>query len=252
MRNLEHYVYVNRHLVDEYASQLGIRDQRNISKVISKVSVSFTGPKFESNREYGFDDPPLQSKLEELLFQLTVRNLVATERPVEMGVSNGNVQPTQVFCFESVTATKVTFLKPQIEQLPGVTEMAVWIADPDPAQLSSKPWAFEGTFLLLPQINFDNTRFEFVHSGCSALQAVMNGYEGKSVILGARGEPLGRGSYQHPIEKLAQIGGTATHPQRIRVLYRMRYITNEQCYTLDGKQHRVNDLLAYPLFIAAA
>ena len=90
----------------------------------------------------------------------------------------------------------------------------------------------------------------FFWSGCSALQAIVNAVQGKA--LGTRDalEPFGREDSKHPVRKLMGIGATLGDERRITSLYIKRAITNEQCYKLNGEVRRVNDLLAYPIFIA--
>ena len=248
---LIHYIYVNDELIDEYSSQLGFKEERTLVKVTKKASLSLSGPKLESNREYNYDDPNRHKKISRFVETLLAEDLVFLQRPNEMTLSYLSDNPQRAFGLEVIRATKVTFLKNHLAQLSCVREFAVWIADPDPSDLTTEKWKYRGTFLILPQLHFDVQTFHSVHSGCSALQAVVNGYQGKPLILGANGEPLGQGSYDHPVEKLRQLGAVVSPPQEIRVLYRIRYMSNEQCYMLNGVKYRANDLMAYPLFIAA-
>lgn len=63
-------------------------------------------------------------------------------------------------------------------------------------------------------------------------------------------EPLGRGNFDHPIDKLISRGALVGDEREILTLYMPRYMSDEQCYRFDGNERRVNDLLAYPIFIA--
>jgi hypothetical protein len=38
--------------------------------------------------------------------------------------------------------------------------------------------------------------------------------------------------------------------RRVEIVYRIAEMTNEQATTIDGKEVRLNDILAYPLYIA--
>ncbi|GGO47912.1 hypothetical protein GCM10012287_21670 [Streptomyces daqingensis] len=64
------------------------------------------------------------------------------------------------------------------------------------------------------------------------------------------GEELGRGSSAHPVEKLRQVGGVAGAPRIVNAIYKIAYMTNEQTATLQGREVRVNDILAYPLVVS--
>jgi hypothetical protein len=97
--------------------------------------------------------------------------------------------------------------------------------------------------------NFD------MYSGWSALQALTNLWNGKDMLAkgetnGETFEPLGRGSLDHPIDKLRSRGAIVGDEREIPTLYMPRYMSDEQCYTFEGNVRRVNDLLAYPIFIA--
>jgi hypothetical protein len=244
------YLFTNSELIDEYLSQLGIGDTRSLAKIQSKVSLSITGPRLESIRDHVNEPLPLHKKITHLTKALTKAGLLGRTRPTVM-LQSDNPEPR--FVLETTAARKVIFAPEHFAKIPKLKEFAVWVADPDPADLTPEAtWKYTGTFLLLTQLQFDDVRFQTVFSGCSALQAVVNGFRGDRLILGPDGEPLGRGSYVHPVEKLRQMSVAVSEPREIQALYRLRYMTNEQCYTYDGREYRVNDLLAYPLFIAAA
>ena len=99
-------------------------------------------------------------------------------------------------------------------------------------------------------MHLDGIGFHTVFSGCSALQAIANAAAGLPLIDRSQGEALGRDSYLHPTEKLVAIGGTIGDERNIECLYRLRYMTDEQCFSADGKQYRVNDILGYPIYLA--
>jgi len=62
-------------------------------------------------------------------------------------------------------------------------------------------------------------------------------------------DELGRDSDLHPVEKLKRVGGTVGHARRIEAVYKIGYMTNEQAARRDGVAIRVNDIMAYPLYI---
>jgi hypothetical protein len=136
------------------------------------------------------------------------------------------------------------------EIITGIKHLAVWVSDPDPTLFSREDnaWENKGTFVFLTEACLDD-KAGYVYSGCSALQAIANAVEGNPLNGPVRGEPFGRGSFAHPIEKLQSIGALVGDQRNIRSLYVKRCLTNEQCYTWNGERRRVNDLLGYPIFI---
>jgi hypothetical protein len=138
-----------------------------------------------------------------------------------------------------------------IDEWKACSQIAVWISDPDPAAYSNKPYDWKGTFLYLMECHWDYQGFQTVFSGVSALQALVNQITGKNFLdyINEEFEPYGRGRDLHPIDKLKDCGGIVSEPRRIKSLYRKRYLTDEQVYQYEGERRRVNDLLAYPLYI---
>jgi hypothetical protein len=140
-----------------------------------------------------------------------------------------------------------------LSEMSGIKSLAVWVSDPDPTIYSNEEWVWRGTFLYLTELWLDDAGYGTVWSGCSALQAVENGVEGKELTdrkASFAMEPLGRGSHDHPVAKLESLGARIGDLRRITALYKKRYFTDEQCYIWGGKQRRVNDLLGYPIFIS--
>jgi hypothetical protein len=136
--------------------------------------------------------------------------------------------------------------------------LAVWVSEPKIEDLmasKSPDWDWTGTFLYLTETVLDGGDYQDVRSGCSALQAIANAISGGKLVSVPRmsdvREPLGRGTYLHPLKKLIQAGAVAVGtPKSILSLYRKRYITNEQCVEFRGTNYQTNDLLGYPVFIA--
>lgn len=245
---LTDYLYVNEAVLADYLEQLGLGDRRILRRIRSKTSLSIAGPRIESTRDHVYEEPPLHKRIVQLEKALSKKGLLATERP--RAVFSAHTAHPRFFT-ETTIASKLILAKSALQGIDGVKSFALWVSDPNPADLAHD-WNFTGTFLLLTELHLDDHRFETTHSGCSALQAVVNGLQGNPLLVGARGEPLGRGGVQHPIEKLQRVTAVVNEPRKIRALYRVRYMTNEQCYIYKNERYRVNDLLAYPIFIAAA
>lgn len=198
--------------------------------------------------------PSKYFQLQAVVTEIRRANLVNERRPVAMNSLN-STETRRPFTEESIVARKVILPSHATKAVQGLNSLAVWIADPNPADLytGSEQWTFRGTFLYLIEAYWDNGALQTVYSGCSALQAIANIALGSDRIFWSDtlAEPLGRDSYDHPVEKLRRMGALAGEPRRIHALYRERYLTNEQCYVHSRKEYRVNDLLAYPLYITA-
>lgn len=154
---------------------------------------------------------------------------------------------------ETILATKVLIpYRILRDTVPGVRELAVWVADPDAERLSLRsddPYDFAGTFLYLTTPLYDHEQLGTFYSGCSALQVISNLIVGKPFLTPDCQEPLGRGSYAHPVDKLRSVGGIIVDRRPIETLYRPRYVSNEQCFADGERAYRVHDVLGYPLYI---
>jgi hypothetical protein len=63
-------------------------------------------------------------------------------------------------------------------------------------------------------------------------------------------DKYGRDDPAHPIDKLRRVGGIPLRRRRVEVVYRIAVMTDEQATTINGEEIRLNDILAYPLYIA--
>lgn len=159
------------------------------------------------------------------------------------------------FVLETTKATQLFFPKEALIDLPNLDYFTLWISNPDTddVQQDNLIYNYTGTFLYITQMWLDNGRYSHMYSGCSALQSIVNFLEGRPIlntILHAGQEKFGRNDMRHPIDKLVSLGAKVNATKKITCLYRKRYITNEQCFIFNNKEARVNDLLAYPIFIA--
>lgn len=92
-------------------------------------------------------------------------------------------------------------------------------------------------------------------SGISALRLLVDivaGYdtEFRKATGGIGLDRYGRDDHTHQIDKLRRVGGMPLRRRRVEIVYRIAEVTNEQATTIDGKEVRLNDILAYPLYIA--
>lgn len=132
--------------------------------------------------------------------------------------------------------------------------LTVWVGDPKPpSREPADAFDWLGTFVyLVEELTPDGDEPATVApSGISALYKIAKMAAPSAVPeWGSGPETFGRGSLDHPIAKLASIGATASLPDNIWALYHLRYFQNEQSYRdSTGDEHRMNDLLAYPLAI---
>jgi hypothetical protein len=185
----------------------------------------------------------------ELTDRLKRNGKLATKRPTTLR----EYEPDKLIS-ETVVATKVIIphciLKTTV---PGVRELAVWVADPSTdslAQANATPYEFPGCFLYLVTPLYDDAEATTFFTGCSALQVISNLATGSPFITRNFDEPLGRNNYAHPTDKLVSIGGIIIDRRPIDVLYKPRYMSDEQCFTKNEQNYRVHDLLGYPLYIA--
>jgi hypothetical protein len=163
---------------------------------------------------------------------------------------------------QNVLATPVHIpLAGRLEGLSVPEALTVWVSDPlDDAGEPEDEWDFLGSFLFIVQelgqgLNWPTSTFI---SGMSALRMIVDfivgqepfGYRPIMEHIQSEGDDFGRFNPQHPIEKLAAVGGKPGRPRRIDTVYKIEYMTNEQSAPLSGKVVRVNDILAYPLYIA--
>jgi hypothetical protein len=242
---LRRYLFVDQGELERYLEQFPIEPKKSRKRRWT-VSLSIVGPKVEGSEEEAAEMRNQHEKVQLLLHHLDLSGRVAFNRPPSMR-DDENRQP---FVLETMTAQKMIIPSDCVQRITGLKHLAVWVSDPTPTDPPQDPWDFRGTFLYLTEAHWENGSFQTVWSGCSALQAVVNTLSGQPFFTLGRGEKFGRHSTDHPIEKLKRLGGVVTDTRRIISLYFKRYLTNEQCYRLDGRDRRVNDLLGYPIFIA--
>jgi hypothetical protein len=259
---LRNYIYIDSARLDMFVEQIASSRPKD-KKIKKTVGLSLTGPKVEASEETAERSLTIHEKIELLIKYLGENDLLDTSRPKG---TNENVGK-QRFVFETMDARKIIVPEEHLKHLPGVKHFAIWISDPDPQDYvpmirnnvdadsrfrEPSDYYLRGTFVYLTEAWLDNDAYGTTYSGCSALQAIANAIDGKPLIgYGSGGELLGCGSFDHPIMKLERLGALRGDLRRITSLYYKRYITNEQCYIVDGQERCVNDLLGYPIFIAA-
>jgi hypothetical protein len=246
-KSLREFIYVDHALLDKYLEQ--IRETfSEVPKKTYKISASLAGPAVEASQTKEKVTLKTHEKIELLEAFIQEFGNHLTARPSVVPFPYKSDGPR--FVSESMRATKVMI--PVSGEIKGVSSAAIWVSDPDPTLFVHEPYEWRGTFLYLSEIHWDNGRDSQFYSGVSALQALINLSKRLDFLrmIENEFEPYGRGRDLHPIDKLKEIGGIATDVRSIKALYRIRYFTNEQLYSYNGEQRRVNDLLGYPIYIS--
>jgi len=230
------------------------QSERNLS-----VQVSFPPVQIKLERSRSVDDPSVYQDIEWLLDHLRENDLISAHRP------DGFSWLYRAYVYEEMEATRVVLPRKAfepIEDVIGPTEAEVWVSNPDETMVTyfvdkamdDESWLVTGAFLyLVDTYKEDRPPGRLQMSGLSSLKmlALELGIRFLNPKDGEGWEPLGRGSFDHPIEKLGKMGGIVTDTRRISSLYKVRYISDEQGYVLNGERARVCDVLAYPIFIEA-
>jgi hypothetical protein len=239
--------YLNNEEIDFFYDQL-YTDGEYINKSKRTIELSLKGPRYSQTFEKDKEILSSLKKLDKILDILFDKENISTSRP-----NSVNEYETLQFGYEKTFATKLFFPKSKLSEIHGLNHLVVWVSDPNYDMLSKESWRFEGTFLYLIETTYDTGSYRTTLSGCSSLQVIANLVSGKNLFEPnwQENEPMGRGSYKHPIEKLKSIGALEIGKREIETIYRKRYLTNEQCFVYNNEKYRCNDLLAYPLFIEA-
>ena len=181
---------------------------------------------------------------------LARNSLINKARPRKMPPSLPN-GPGYWWVKETFKARKIIIPTPVLLDKFGILALAIWVSDPKRISKPRKPYEWSGSFLYLPTVHFHGGTICNVISGCSALQFLINATENMNLYQRNPNEPFGRGSREHPIEKLRKIGGFVSDERLLESLYFVRYITDEQSYVHNDVPTRVNDIVGYPLYISA-
>jgi hypothetical protein len=246
---LREFHYLREPIVDSLLEQLGIEGVVR-SKKSSKFGLSLAGPSIEIAAEQDRRALTLSEKLSVLANKLQAERMITFSRPSTGSGSEGS--PNNILVWERCRAKKLILPCASKLQNAGLRSIAVWISDPNPMDLFGPDWIYRGSFLFLTELHFDTSFTGIVYSGCSALNFIANAAANLPFLTCDGSESLGRGSAEHPIEKLKNLGAVVGDEREIETFYKIRYMTNEQRYTYNGQDHRVHDILGYPIFIATS
>ncbi len=239
--------YINGQEIDFYYKLYDIKEHIKSSTSWTIEASILGGPKVSQKIEKEEKELDKVDKLCAIWDYLKVNDLITTSRPNHIDDAEDYEGS---FVYEKILAHKLFFPKPKLTNISGLDHLTVWVAEPEPSNLSEEPWVFTGTFLILIESLYDREEFKTTLSGCSALQALSNILSGLPFYKTNWDEPMGRNNPKHPLEKLEDLGAIYLHKQPIETIYRKRYMTDEQTFMFNDKKFRCNDLLGYPLFIS--
>jgi hypothetical protein len=260
---LKTYRVVNEGLVRQLALQLGLAvnvETATESEVRGGIA-NFGGARRKSQKtsSRSLNDPRL---LDEIVRGLCKHEQMETHRPER----RRDLPDRTTFTHEvNVEGTPVYLpVKAESELPPGIAGLTVWVFEPlgqklgfiDSESDGSWAWDWIGTYLFLVEEHVADPERTYHCSGISALRLLVDVVAGHDPTLRANSpgsrarDQYGRDDPSHPIDKLRRVGGLPLRPRRVEVVYRIAVMTDEQATTINGKEIRLNDILAYPLYIA--
>jgi len=211
------------------------------------IGATLAGPTANIALEETSETRSYEEKISFLLEHLAESNNLTNIRPSEMP-KNYTLNPP--FVHESCQA--ISFIIPCCDELnkAGINAIKLWVSKPDHGDFVDEDWNWSGSYLFLTEIHFDDGEYHSLYSGCSALRFVANAVAGNKFLDMPGEEILGRFDKRPITTKLMQLGALPSEARKIEVLYRIRYMTDEQWHMDDGVERRVHDILGYPIFIA--
>lgn len=260
---LRTYRVVNHELLRQLALQLGLPidvETERESEVKGGVA-NFTASKRKSQKTSSMhlDDPRLLEAVVNGLRDHKQLKIYRPERKRELPdratfVHESNIEGTPVYL-----PVKEGSAVP-----PGIEGLTVWVFEPIGTQIGfidseadgSWAWDWIGTYLFIVEEHFSDPQPKYHFSGISALRLLVDVVAGHDPRVrdkfyeGITEDPYGRDNSAHPIDKLRRVGGVPMRPRNVEIVYRIGLMTDEQATTINGEQIRLNDILAYPLYIA--
>jgi serine/threonine protein kinase len=248
VRPLVDYIHIDRPRLTSYVDQLNLpkpgahfllwtpSDKRDVDSV-------------SAPREREAESDHL--RISRLMDHLDKNNQLALGRPTY--ASGGQ----NVFVLEEMDARKVIFPGTSTHKVSSLREIAVWISDPSPEELSRDSSRASGTFVYLIESYWKADVYPYgtTMSGFSALTLIVNELAGLDLVSKSDKAQFGV-QFSHkssllPIDILTVIGARVSPARRIRSLYRLRYVSDEQYFADANGWHRSLDVFAYPIFVEA-
>jgi hypothetical protein len=261
VQDLKRYIVINTGLVESLARQLSLPvDKERTSEGQFGFSVKVGGwiKRTTVQAPLPPDDPRL---LPPIIDKLRKSGKLRTFRPNSM-TELGWAEPPDWYVHETAIATPVIIPVQRSLNLSSAympETLTVWVADPvEPTRKLRDKWEILGSFVFIVQEVADLTSPRTAVSGLSALKMIVD--------VVAKGEELEEADLEelvnkpdkyasisngdHPVERLQRIGAIPGRPRRIEAIYKVGYMSNDQFIGSRRRPRRLNDILAYPLFIA--
>jgi hypothetical protein len=241
---LRHYKYVDEARIDSYLAQLDAVLRRRKRK--KELSLGLAGLKALWSSEEGESPLPLEDRIDHLLRVLTKKGMVTGQRPDKFPRNCTDIAP---LVHEVCDARQFVFSGDIFRPELGISALKLWVSEPDRADFRDEMFEWTGSYLFLTEVRFDNLRYSYFISGCSALRFIFDVIS-RNAVDHAGEEVLGRWDQRPMADKLLSIGAIPLANAKIECLYSIRYITDEQFHPAAPQDGRVHDILGYPVFIA--
>ncbi|MEP2234873.1 MAG: hypothetical protein ABJM58_10780 [Alteripontixanthobacter sp.] len=244
MRNFR---YVNEDKIDSYLNQLGF-DSR-AKKSDRKLGLSGFTPSGSLGSSQSDKKIPIEHRVSKLVELLRDHEVITGQRPHYLPHHPTTEPP---FVHEHCEAIPFIFPKSVFEHDLGISALKLWVSEPNKEFFVDEPFRWDGAYLLLTEVHFDNGVHRHMLSGCSALRLVFNALTNDNLLDRSGEEIFGRWDYRTITEKIMKMGGIPGSKLPIETLYAIRYMTDEQFHPDAPQDGRVHDILGYPFFISAS
>ena len=264
MHSFKTYRVINEGLVRQWAQQLDLPiDVEESQEGEFGSNIKVLGGKRKKSRKAAAraaDDPRI---VEGVVDGMRGAGVLSGIRP-ETCKAYYNGEHTGWVVERDLLATPVTLPLGRSVSSPEPGIITVWVSDPLPLESVYSEFEFAGSFLFIVEELEGPAELKegggWFISGASALRAMLNHTAGLEAETARHDEMLVDPPYGHdsfgrddptdPIDKLKGIDGTVGRNRAVEAVYRIAYMTNEQAHTVGDEVVRVNDIVAYPLYIA--
>jgi hypothetical protein len=255
VQDLKHYTVINTGLVESLARQLNLpvdKERTTEGQFGIGVKVGAWIKRSSVQSPLPPDDPRL---LQPIVDKLRKSGKLRTYRPDTMREFE-RAEPMDWYVHEAAIATPVLIpVQKALKNSDYMPEkLTVWVIDPvEPTREPRGKWEWLGSFVFIVQEVADLTSPRTGVSGISALRMVVDVVANDEDVdleeLQTKQDAFSCGK-DHPIKKLERIGAISSRPRRIETIYKIGYMGDEQSVKIQWRRKRINDILAYPLFIA--
>jgi hypothetical protein len=141
------------------------------------------------------------------------------------------------------------------ETIPGLDALNLWVSDPLTyfADENDRPDSY---LVMAQELNFELHDPPRYISGWSALRYLADRLPNNGPLFWlefqtSENEQANPENLEHPIDRLKKLPGSIVQDRRrIETLYRIRHVTEGRTIMREGKRVPVEEVLAYPLYIA--